>query len=175
MTDPIPAELLNELTTLRSHIQVLMNEVAAVRHPLATEDRLQTAADELTAIVSATENATNDILGTAEEIGDIAAELAKMKSDGPVVEKAARLEALVGDLFAECGFQDITGQRVAKVISVLEFVENRITSMIEAFGPPFRDIKPPESGAADEEAKLLNGPQDASRAVSQSDIDNMFG
>ena len=89
MTDPIPAELLNELTTLRSHIQVLMNEVAAVRHPLATEDRLQTAADELTAIVSATENATNDILGTAEEIGDIAAELAKMKSDGPVVEKAA--------------------------------------------------------------------------------------
>jgi hypothetical protein len=42
MNDPIPAELLNELTTLRSHIQILMNEVAAVRHPLATEDRLQT-------------------------------------------------------------------------------------------------------------------------------------
>ncbi len=175
MTEKATGDIIAELTALKDHIQTIMSEVAAVRHPRASEDRLHTAAQELDAIVTATEGATNDILETAEKIGDIAAELPGLSSDPAIAERADKLNDLVGELFTGCAFQDITGQRVNKVIGVLEFVEQRIGKMIDAFGPPFADVAIPNYDARDGDKSLLNGPQDANKAVSQDDIDNMFG
>ncbi len=166
-------EVARELGELKLLIQSLQSEVAAVRHPNATEDRLSAATQELDAIVRATEGATNSILATAEEIGSVAEALHGI--DHPAVsEQAAKLDDLVADLFTQCSFQDITGQRVHKVVSTLSFVETRIEAMIEQIGEEsFNDVPIPLS--ADGEAALLNGPQLANKGVNQSDIDAMFG
>jgi chemotaxis protein CheZ len=175
MTEASPQSIVAELEALKSHIQTIMSEVAAVRHPKAAEDRLHTATQELDAIVAATEGATNDILETAEKIGDIAGELTGLSPDPAIAERADRLNDLVGALFTGCAFQDITGQRVNKVIGVLKFVEERITAMIDAFGPTFAEVPLPRDNRKDGDKALLNGPQDANKAVSQDDIDSMFG
>lgn len=175
MTEIASNDIIAELTALKDHIQTIMTEVAAVRHPKAKEDRLHTAALELDAIVTATEGATNEILETAEKIGDIASELPGLSSDPAITERADKLNELVGELFTGCAFQDITGQRVNKVIGVLEFVEEHIGRMIEVFGPRFADMPAPEGDTRDADSSLLNGPQvDANKSVSQDDIDNLF-
>lgn len=175
MSNPTQHEILCELSELRTHIQNIMSEVAAVRHPRASEDRLNAAARELDAIVSVTEGATNDILATAEKISTIADELSSVSEDPNVTGRAEQIADLAAELFTQCAFQDITGQRVNKVIGVLEFVEDRVTRIIDMFGGDrFAELPVPDDGPMDAEAALLNGPQDARRAVSQADIDALF-
>jgi chemotaxis protein CheZ len=37
-------------------------------------------------------------------------------------------------LFEACSFQDITGQRITKVVRSLTYVETRVNKLIEAWG-----------------------------------------
>lgn len=177
MEMPVDArmDILAELSALREHVKIIQGEIAAVRHPKATEDRLHSASQELDAIVSATEGATNRILEIAESIGDTAAELPGLaEGNAAIQERSAKLDDLVANLFTECSFQDITGQRVNKVIATLSFVEERITRIISSFGDSFDAVPVPET-AKDADKQLLNGPQLDKSGVSQADIDNLFG
>lgn len=168
-------DILNELSELRAHVHKIQTEVAAVRHPRATDDRLNAAAMELDAIVAATEGATNGILATAEAIGMLADELAKT-ADPEVADKANRIGDMVAELFTQCSFQDITGQRVAKVVATLQFVEERVEAIIGEIGEKAFDSVPiPDDLPDDADKRLLNGPQNQNKGVSQADIDNMFG
>lgn len=175
MAEPDLREILAELTGLRSRLVQFQVEVAAVRHPRATEDRLSSAALELDAIVDATEGATNGILATAEEMGEAADALGKLSTDPAVAAGVDKIQDLVARLFTECAFQDITGQRVAKVVGTLRFVEQRIGAMIALFGEDFERLELPSDDVTDADADLLNGPATAKPGVSQSDIDNLFG
>lgn len=172
MVDAPKINILAELNELRTVIQRVASEVGAVRHPLIDEDRLGAAAQELHAVVSATEGATNGILETAEAIGNVAGEL-EANDDPAVTARAGKIADLVAELFTHCSFQDITGQRISKVVGTLEFVEQRITRIIDELGsdnfsaPPVTETTP-----EDDESKLLNGPQ--SGGVSQNDIDRLF-
>ncbi len=173
MAEASLSEVARELGELKGLIRSLQSEVALVRHPNATEDRLSAASQELDAIVKATEGATNSILATAEEIGNVTAELQALGL-AEVAPLSDKLDNLVADLFTQCSFQDITGQRVNKVVTTLSFVEQRIEAMIEQIGEDsFADVPLPAS--ADGDAALLNGPQLANKGVNQSDIDALFG
>jgi chemotaxis protein CheZ len=165
MSDLDPSRLAATLSEVKQQLEFIQGEIAAIRHPMATEDRLNAATMELDAIVQATEKATNGILGVAERIAEEAGKL----SGGE------KINELVDELFTECAFQDITGQRVAKVITTLNFVDKRIGSIIDLFGEEFDLVPIPNHGPQDDEAHLLNGPQLGKPGVSQSDIDSLFG
>lgn len=165
--------VVDDLQVLRQQMRKVQEEVAALRHPLAAEDRIMAATMELDAIVLATEAATNNILQTAEQIGGACDEIAAIAQDEDVTQCLDRIGLLVADLFTHCAFQDITGQRVAKVILTLQFVEERIQAIIEQWGEEnFARLPPP--GDRTGEAALLNGPQLDKRGVSQTDIDALF-
>lgn len=166
-------EILAELEGLRSDIRTIQTEIAAVRHPRATEDRILAATQELDAIVEATEGATNRILAIAEEIDGAAADLPNLSDDPKIAAQADKIGELVAGLFTECAFQDITGQRVNKVIRTLNFVEGRIGRIIDLFGEEFEHVPVPDD-SGDDDARLLNGPQQKNQGVSQSDIDSLF-
>jgi chemotaxis protein CheZ len=165
MTEIDTARLAATLAEVKQQLEFVQSEIASIRHPKATEDRLNAASLELDAIVQATEKATNGILGLAEKIADEAAK----------VSGAEKIAELAEELFTECAFQDITGQRVGKVITTLTFVDERIGSIIDLFGDEFHNVPVPDHGPADADANLLNGPQLNKPGVSQSDIDAMFG
>ncbi len=174
MNDLTSQTLASELAELREQLALIQSEVAAIRHPRSTEDRISTAVSELRAIVYATETATNGILAVAEAIDSAAESIPRAASEGSVDMAVEQIHSLVASLFTECAFQDITGQRVSRVVTTLEFVEQRIGIIIQALGDSFDDMIPPNQGPAGGTDGLLNGPS-RSGGVSQADIDSLFG
>jgi len=166
-----------EITRLVKEIGKTKSELASLRHPMADEegDKILTATNELDAIVEATEKATDEILRSSEEINEI---LEKLRGDGDVDEehRAAfdMIEARTIAILEACNFQDITGQRINKVVTTMQFIEERVKAMIDIWGvDAFAHLPLPEVEHIDEDAALLEGPQ-LENGLTQDDIDAMF-
>lgn len=92
-------------------------EIASIKHPMAEDDRIKSAASELDAIVAATEASTQDILAAGEEIESLTRKIAGLHhGDEDVVTLTDRIAGEIIKIFEACNFQDITGQRVDKVV-----------------------------------------------------------
>ena len=168
--------LKNEVRALSLAIQHTKAEIAALRPQNSEDDRLIAVTNELDAIVTATESATNVILELAEKIDNLASQLQAQVSEGIGTQIAEDIRDAVVGVFEACNFQDITGQRITKVVKTLQYIEERVNKMIEIWGPDtFEDLPPPPEVTASDESRLLNGPQLENQGVSQADIDKMFG
>jgi chemotaxis protein CheZ len=77
----------------------------------------------------------------------------------------------VTNIYEASAFQDITGQRITKIVRALQSLEEKLTSLASAFGP-LDEAVAPKAPAGD--AALLNGPQRETTAASQTDIDALF-
>ncbi len=168
--------LRREMRDLRDYIRQTKTEIAAIKHPKAREDRIVSATYELDAIVGATESATHDILQQAEEIERLAERIRDNVTDELAVNVADQISDATLRLFEACGFQDITGQRVAKVVRTLRYVEDRVLAIIRIWGEEeFGAVPLPQAqGSAGDEAALLNGPQLAGAGIDQSAVDSLF-
>ncbi len=167
-----------QIEEMNEHIHKAKIQIAALRHPKATDDRLVTAASELDAIVKDTEMATHTILESAEQIDDLAMTLKNSATSDFVADHVEQIAFIVTKIFESCNFQDITGQRINKVVNTLEFVEKRVHNMILIWGEEaFADLpmsEEEEEVAKAEDADLLNGPQMEGEGISQDDIDKLF-
>jgi chemotaxis protein CheZ len=166
--------LRNEIRAMSLAIQHTKSEIAALRPANSDDDRLMVVTQELDAIVTATEGATNTILEAAEKVDGLAEQIEGMGAEAAVNQLAGDIRDTIITQFEACNFQDITGQRISKVVKTLQFIEERVNKMIDIWGAEgFDDINHTQE-EADEEAKLLNGPQLANQGVSQADIDKLF-
>jgi chemotaxis protein CheZ len=166
--------LRNEIRAMSLAIQQTKSEIAALRPPNNADDRLMVVTQELDAIVTATEGATNTILEAAEKVDALAEQIEGLDGDAASNQLAGDIRDTVISMFEACNFQDITGQRISKVVKTLQFIEERVNKMIEIWGAEgFADVKHTQE-EIDEEAALLNGPQLANQGVSQADIDKLF-
>jgi chemotaxis protein CheZ len=91
---------------------------------------------------------------------------------------AADIQDRVIKIFEACNFQDLTGQRITKVVATLKFIETHIVRMMEIWGglEAFKDIETEKIAVREGDTRLLNGPKidgDAGHA-SQDDIDSLF-
>ena len=78
------------------------------------------------------------------------------------------------NIMEACNFQDLSGQRTTKVVKTIQYLEERILSMIDIWGEEgFNGIEV-DNEALEGDAALLNGPQDQETAIDQSDIDALF-
>jgi len=166
--------LRNEVRAMSLAIQHTKTEIAALRPVNSADDRLMVVTQELDAIVSATEGATNTILEAAEKVDGFAEQIEALGTDGATHQLASDIRDTIITMFEACNFQDITGQRISKVVKTLQFIEERVNRMIEIWGAEgFEDLHQTQE-ELDEEAKLLNGPQLANQGVTQADIDKLF-
>ncbi len=167
--------LYQELEGLARFIQSAKAEIAALRPDEIQNEHLPSAADELDAIVGNTEEATGIILDSVEKIEAIA-----QKIEG---ENGTQIVDVVTKIYEACNFQDITGQRITKVVKTLKQIENKVAALIGAFGDELAREKARAAAAAPAPAPtqkpsdedLLNGPQLPTNANSQADIDSLFG
>ncbi len=166
-----------ELGTIHQAIDETKRDIATLHHEGFDEEHMKAVSNELDAVVEHTEGATETILTAAESIDSNASNLsaALRGSEG---EMAADIQDQVVKIFEACNFQDVTGQRINKVVSTLKFIEDRVTHMMEIWGglENFDDVAviAREKPAGDK--ALLNGPaldEDPHRA-SQDDIDALF-
>jgi chemotaxis protein CheZ len=116
----------SEIQGLAQFIRDLKTEIATLRPDDVTEEHLPAANDELEAVVGATEKATNEIFEAVEAIEALAE-----KMDGKVAEQ---VNEAVTKVYEACSFQDITGQRIGKVVGALQQVEVKMQALLEAFG-----------------------------------------
>jgi chemotaxis protein CheZ len=166
--------LRNEIRAMSLAIHQTKSEIAALRPHNSEDDRLMVVTQELDAIVTATEGATNTILEAAEKVDSLAEQIEGMGSDGASHQAASDIRDTIITMFEACNFQDITGQRISKVVKTLQFIEERVNKMIEIWGAEgFADVGQNQE-EIDEEAALLNGPQLANQGVTQADIDKLF-
>lgn len=135
---------------------------------------LNRATDELDAVVQDTEQATETILAAAETI-DAQAGALLTQVDETHREGIMEIHRQAIRIFEACNFQDISGQRISKVVSLLRFIELRVTSMVEIWGGP-EEVEAVEEEPENPDDALLNGPALSSDTgvVSQDDIDSLF-
>lgn len=156
-----------ELDGLVKYINSTKAEIAAVRTEDIRNKHLPDATDQLDAIVRHTEEATGIILDAAEIID---AEAGKLKCQA--------INDQVMLIFEACGFQDITGQRISKIVSALKHIEERIEKITTIFGSQLQGIELPqddaESDDRDQDEKLLSGPSLPANANDQEKIDALL-
>ncbi len=125
------------------------------------------AGRELMAIVEATETATNTIMERAEAM------LAADHRNPPAYR--ATIEAHVTAIFEACAFQDITGQRIAKICEALDAIDRRVQRFKGMGEAGARSMDKAEAAKASRRERLiLNGPAAVGQGVSQDDIDKVF-
>ncbi|MCA1940418.1 MAG: protein phosphatase CheZ [Caenispirillum bisanense] len=164
-----------EIHALANCIQQTKKEIAALRSNDKDHDRLLAVASELDAVVGATEGATDSILNAAEKIDALAQGIQAQEQDGFIRHQAEEISEHILNIFEACNFQDITGQRITKVVNTLKFVEERVERMIEIWGrDTFASIITEDVVPQDEEKRLLNGPALANAGISQDEIDKLF-
>lgn len=120
----IDDEVFRELKTIAAHIETLRKEIAKLQPSKMHRESIPAAGEELDAIVTATESASNRILECAEQV------MAADASD-PSHYKAF-VDARMLAVFEACEFQDLTGQRIAKVIDTLKQIEVRVARFANA-------------------------------------------
>ncbi len=154
-----------ELDDLAEYINSAKAEIAAVRTDDIRNKHLPIATDELDAIVLHTEEATSTILDAAEIIDAEAGKLECQLINDQVVL-----------IFEACGFQDITGQRIGKIVNALKHIEVRIEKITAIFGDHFQNSAPADIDEKidDEDEKLSHGPQLPANANDQADIDALL-
>jgi chemotaxis protein CheZ len=160
--------LLAELEGLGREVARAKSEIAALRVDDINHSHIPTATDELDAVVEHTATATNEILDSCETL-----EALQGKLSG---EHAEVLGAAVTRIYEACSFQDITGQRIGKVVSALKAIEGRVAAVTAAFGPGADPSPLPEPTpvARTEGQSLANGPQLPAAAASQAEIDRLL-
>jgi chemotaxis protein CheZ len=124
---------------------------------------------ELGAVVNGTERATQKILAAAEAIDSVANTLSAALKGKIEQNLAHDIQDLVIEIFEACNFQDLIGQRVAKVSATLRFVEDHIARVLD-------EIKNPAAATRRDGAQTLHGPRldsDDGHA-SQGEIDALF-
>ncbi len=159
-----------ELREIANYIETMKSEIGVFQVNDLKESRIPAAGEELDAIIKATEEATNTIMESAEAL--MAAEPKDLKS----------YQALVNDkvmaIFEACSFQDITGQRVAKVVETLQMIESRVGRFADAVNAKdvagFLDDRE-ATRAQRKESLMLNGPQLKGQGIDQKYVDDMFG
>lgn len=158
-----------ELDDLSEYINNARSEIALVRTDDISDEHLPAATDELDAIVTHTEEATGTILDAAEIIDAEASKLGCQAISDQVIL-----------IFEACGFQDITGQRIGKIVTTLKHIEDRIEKINAVFGIELKR-KHRASKAADAptsqedaDAALIHGPQIPTKANDQAEIDALL-
>ncbi|MCA1941810.1 MAG: hypothetical protein LDL26_12515, partial [Caenispirillum bisanense] len=170
--------LKRELLGLFQHIQKIRKEIAAIRRPGTDpeKDHFSKMSDELDAIVQATEVATDTIMTNVEQLEDIINTVRPMVNNPDGRALLDTVPEKTGAIFEACAFQDITGQRITKVVNSLQYVEDRVNALISIWGEnQIAHEAPDDQKPVDEYKQYLNGPQLAGQGVSQADVDAMFG
>ncbi len=129
---------------------------------------IPTATDELDEVVKATAEATGTIMDACDVIQE--------KAGAAGGENGDAIGAEVMKIYEACSFQDITGQRITKVVTSLKAIEEKVDNLMAVLGGASSGAA---ASAVSEDARtgdeaLLNGPQMPDQAMGQEDIDDLL-
>ncbi len=159
----------SEIRELSAYIENAQDEISALQPNDLHQQKIPDAGKQLDAIVKSTEDATNRIMEQAEKI--MAANPLDMDSYQQTVNDA------VMEIFEACSFQDLTGQRISKVVETLQHIERRVSKFAEAVKVKDGALRLSQEELAREQRaaeQLLHGPPLEGEGVSQDIVDQLL-
>src|SRR6266581_433642 len=167
-----------ELDLIHDAISRTKREIAVLHGKSFDGQEMAKVNGELGAVVGGTEHATQQILEATEAIDQAATALSKNVTPDQQRMLSEEIQERVISIFEACNFQDLTGQRISKVMTTMKLIENHINVMMEIWGgvDAIKAHATPIVDTREGDAKLLNGPKsdgDIGHA-SQDDIDALF-
>jgi chemotaxis protein CheZ len=167
-----------ELDLIYDAISRTKREIAVLHGKSFQGEEMAKVNGELGAVVGGTEEATQHILEAAESIDNAATALSRVTSPDQQKLLSEEIQERVVSIFEACNFQDLTGQRIKKVMTTMKFIEHHITIMMDIWGgvDAIKAHAPALVDAREGDARLLNGPRSEGDIghASQDDIDAMF-
>jgi len=154
----------NELNNLIKYIKDAKADLSALNPGEINDKHIPDATDELDAVVGATEEATGSIMDACDAI---------QAADGD----ATMVNDEIMKIYEACSFQDITGQRITKVVSTLKNIEDKVDNLLNEIQNAgcVQNAKTEPTGTEETKEKdLLNGPQLPGQGVSQDEIDALL-
>jgi len=159
-----------------------------VSAPPVADEMFSEASTQLRAILQTTEKATESIMGLVEkhmDLNDRTMQLLTSLENGSVKPEVEELragsEALGADLMeimTTLSFQDLTGQRIKRIVAALQQIEKVVFELYMATGLSMKamELNPEQSveeirQTSKARATGLKGPQDAN---SQTDVDDLL-
>lgn len=169
-SDQADDALLTQVRDLHAIIEQLRGEIAALSPSEIAETHIPTAHEQLEAVVEATEEATDAIMTACETLEALGSDNTPLTSD--------KIQEEVTKIYEACSFQDLTGQRIAKVAEALKSIEEKTSGMLGALQSRVPVPKIAEQDTiqnAKEDKDLMNGPAlPSSGGVTQDDIDKIL-
>jgi chemotaxis protein CheZ len=153
-----------EFRYIADYIRRTRDEISQLRPNDISGQRIPSAGQELDAVVCDTQAATEAIMSEAEALMEAA-------STDP--EFKARVDDAMMRMIEACSFQDLTGQRVRKVVATLQHIEERLSHFSHVMGVDDAEAQISEKEKW-QKANLLNGPAIGGPEVAQDTIDALF-
>jgi len=163
---------------LKTYLVEMFGQISSMRRELAAlqgdgKGSFATMTDTLDAIVENTEVAGNAILESMEAIGVSVAKLQSV-NDPTVAAVSDEIVDSTNKVFEACAFQDLTGQRITRVVKSLQFMEDHINRLVRIWGKEELARLAAELAVPSTTPDLLEGPKRVGVAISQDDIDKLF-
>jgi chemotaxis protein CheZ len=177
MATELDPKLRSEILNLFHYVQRLREEIGRIAQQPEGQTRFEKMSDQLDAILTSTGEATHSVLEGLEDISSTAEELRDIPDPAKVEELCDRITEKSMKGMEACSFQDLTGQRITKIVHSLRFIEERVDAMMEICGREgiealVGELPPDNENLTDGVA--LQGPQLPGEAVSQDEIDKLF-
>jgi len=155
-----------EIAQLAKYIDNAKKEIFSISVHEKSEKAIMDASQHLDEVIKETEVASHTIMDAADAI------LSAAKGAGG--EREQKIATAINRIYEACNFQDVNGQRITKVIKLLNTIEETVDRLNVLFytGNEAAPAKKVTTPASDKD--LLNGPQLAANAPSQAEIDALF-
>ena len=127
-------KLRSEILNLFQYIQRMREEIVHMNAADEKRTRFETVAEHLDAVVKSTEDATNGILEELEGIDELVDQIRQSGVVGGVTLLCSKIDENTMRAIEACTFQDVTGQRITRVVRSMQFVEERANAMIDLWG-----------------------------------------
>lgn len=165
-------DLYNEFISIESDLEHLFSDIDKLKPYKMVKKDIPSASSELAEVIKQTEQATNTILDSLEQIQMISGSMEDK-------ETAQMIDSLCLGMMESCNFQDLSGQRIKKVITIFANIEKFINSSLKHLNIPKNEDDLREENLFTEFEKkkgrhLLNGPQTQAEAPDQKAIDDIF-
>ncbi|MFD2206008.1 hypothetical protein [Kiloniella antarctica] len=167
----------SELAKLIHYVERVRLELANITRKKGDRSDFENMSDQLDALIKNTEEASYEILKSSEDILETVDKLREENSEEDRNKLCDLITTSATNTLQACSFQDITGQRVTKILRSVQFVEDRVNSMAEIYGQSSINTLGLELSAneePDEEIPMEGPAMKLDEAISQDDIDALF-
>ena len=178
-------KMYRDLGDLALFINNAKKELMTINAGQIAGQEIPEASNQLDSIIRMTEQATSIIMDQCERVNMIFETIRErmLAADPPIEPDAiAGVEDALVDaatsitrIYEACNFQDITGQRIQKVLIALQEIERQVLRMVVVFGLSHKtDLDDNTKRELEEDADLLNGPAMPGQGLDQDEIDDIL-